>query len=268
MIKVTGPIDKMKTRLDEQGLAHYSLPLGEEQVEMNPLIGKKISLHWSSEIYDVYDGELIKKSYGQGYSYKNFMKLAQCDTCIVKPELCHYAAGTCREPEWGEKFCFMPHYVYLSVTSGVKVGITRETQLPTRWIDQGAVMAIPLVKVADRKTSGLIEIEIAKEMSDKTNWRNMLKSQYETVDLELLREQIFDQFGDLLDDMDADDVDDPITHIRYPVESVPEKISSYSFDKKETIEGTLTGIKGQYLILDHGVINMRKHSGYSITLEA
>jgi hypothetical protein len=268
MDTVSGTIMKMKSTLSSSGDVSYSLPLGDSLTEMNGFLGKKITLTWHKKIYDIHDGELIKKSYAQGHSYKNLMKLPQCDTCIVKPELCHFDKGTCRDPEWGQRNCMIPHYIYLSITSGVKIGITRETQLPTRWIDQGAVKAIPIAKVGDRKSSGLVEIEIAKEMADKTNWRNMLKGVYEDANLEMMREQIYDSYGDLLDDMGAEEVEDSETIIKYPILSLPEKISSMSFDKSDIIEGTLTGVKGQYLIFDNGVINMRKHQGYEITLNA
>lgn len=267
MVKVSGTIMKMKSTLDDQGNVSYSLPLGDTLTPLNEHLGKKISLTWNKKIFDIHDGELIKKSYAQGYSYKNLMKLPQCDTCIVKPELCHFDKGTCRDPEWGQRNCMIEHYIYLSITSGVKIGITRHTQLPTRWIDQGAVKAIPVAKVGDRKSSGLVEIEIAKEMADKTNWRNMLKGVYQDVNLEMMREQIYDSYGDLLDDMDAEEVTDSETIIKYPILTLPEKISSMGFDKNATIEGTLMGIKGQYLIFDNGVINMRKHQGYEITLD-
>jgi len=267
-MNLSGSILKMKTQLDAKGAVSYSLPMGDELLEMNPLIEKKISLEWAGDIFDIYDGEKIKKSYGQGYSYKNLISLARCDTCIIKPELCHYHKGTCREPKWGEEHCFIPHYIYLSVTSGVKVGITRETQVPTRWIDQGAVKAIAVAKVPDRKTSGMIEVEIAKEMADKTNWRKMLRGEYEDVDLELMREQIYENYGDLLDDGDAEDLDDPVVEIHYPIVEVPQKFSSLSFNKLNKIEGTLLGIKGQYLILDTGVLNIRKHNGYHIEIKA
>ena len=194
------------------------------------------------------------------------MKLAACDTCIIKPELCHYDKGTCRQPEWGEKNCFIPHYVYLAVSSHVKVGITRHTQIPTRWIDQGASYALPILKVEDRKTSGELEIEIAKSFSDKTNWRKMLANDVADEDLYALREQIYDDFADIFDDFDAEDLEDDLTHINYPVLEYPSKVTSMGFDKKPVIEGTLMGIKGQYLILDTGVVNMRKHQGYYIYL--
>ena len=273
----SGTIRKMKGDLQSgEDPVQYHLPLRnieepdnldkEILAPMNDFLGKEITLDYQESIYDIYDGKSIKKSYGQGFSYKNFISLARCDSCIVKPELCHYHKGTCREPKWGEEHCFIPHVIYLSITSGVKIGITRETQVPTRWIDQGAVYALPILKVADRKTSGMVEVELAKTMADKTNWRNMLKGEYEFVDLELIRDQIFEEYGDLLDDADADDIEEDILEIKYPILEVPKKFSSLSFDKKQKIEGTLLGIKGQYLILDTGVINMRKHQGYHITL--
>ncbi len=270
----SGTIRKMKSEL---GLGvnpvTYQLPLidpidnkSEILVPMNDLLGQKITLEYQDQIFDIYDGKPIKKSYAQGFSYQNLMTLARCDTCIVKPELCHYHKGTCREPKWGEEHCFIPHVIYLSITSGVKIGITRETQVPTRWIDQGAQYALPILKVADRKTSGMVEVELARTMADKTNWRNMLKGVFEFVDLEMIRDQIFDEYGDLLDDADAEDIDAEVLEIKYPILETPEKITSLSFDKKKKIEGTLLGIKGQYLILDTGVINMRKHQGYKIEL--
>jgi len=274
---ITGTIRKMKSELGNgENPVSYSLPLltpgtNENEakstlVDMNKLLGTRITLDYQGQIFDIYDGKPIKKSYGQGFSYKNFITLARCDSCIVKPELCHYDKGTCREPKWGEEHCFIPHIVYLSITSGVKVGITRETQVPTRWIDQGAEYALPILRVADRKTSGIVEVELAKTMADKTNWRNMLKGEYEFVELEMLRDQIYDEYGDLLDDADAEDLEEEVLNIKYPILELPKKINSLSFDKQPKIEGTLLGIKGQYLLLDTGVINMRKHQGYNITL--
>ena len=49
------------------------------------------------------------------------------------------------------------HIVYLSMTSGIKAGITRASQVPTRWIDQGATQAQPVFRVNTRYQSGLME---------------------------------------------------------------------------------------------------------------
>lgn len=135
-MKFSGNILKMKTTLNSP--VSYSLPLGDNLVPMNQFIGRNIKLEYNGQINCIATGEKIKKTYNQGYSYKAFMQLPECDVCIVKPELCHYSKGTCRDKEWGEKHCFIPHFVYLAISSHVKVGITRHTQIPTRWIDQGA----------------------------------------------------------------------------------------------------------------------------------
>jgi hypothetical protein len=259
-----GHLMKMKSKLMQT--VEYSLPLDESLIELNPLLGKKVSLKFDGVIHCIASGEKIKKSYNQGYSYKSFISLAECDLCIVKPELCHYAKGTCRDPAWGEKHCMQPHIVYLALSSNVKVGITREKQVPTRWIDQGATQALPILRVKDRHTAGLIEVEIAKEYSDRTDWRKMLKGELDEgdFDLSMLRDQIFDDFGDIIDNFEAEDLEEEIVEINYPILELPKKVTSLGFDKKPLIEGTLLGIKGQYLILDTGVLNIRKHQGYQI----
>lgn len=261
-----GTIRKMESEIDSAGLVHYTLPLGDERVEMNPLIGEKISMQFAGNIYCIATGDKIKKTYNQGFSYKAFISLACCDICIVKPEKCHFHLGTCREPKWGEEHCFQPHYVYLSQTSCFKVGITRQTQIPTRWVDQGANFAIKLFKVPDRITSGRIEVLVKSEVADKTNWRKMLQESPDDMGLLEFKEQILEKYGDEAVRLGAEICDEDVTEISFPVEAYPEKVKSMGFDKIPKIEGVLKGIKGQYLILEQGVINMRKHQGYEITI--
>lgn len=263
---IEGNILKMENQLGS--VAEYFLPIGDQKVPMNELVGKEIEFEFKGQINCISTGEKLKKTYNQGYSYKAFSTLPECDICIVKPELCHYDKGTCRDPKWGEKHCLTPHYIYLSIASAPKIGITREVNIPHRWIDQGASYALPILKVKDRLTSGIIESEIAKNMSDKTNWRKMLKGEIAEADLYEIRDQIFEDYGDLIDDLEADDIDEEILEIKYPIESLPEKIVSLGFDKKPVIKGKLTGIKGQYLIFDNGVLNMRKHQGYYLYLNS
>ena len=266
-MRVEGNILKMTSLLDTP--VSYSLPLSGTKIPLNPLLGKKIKLSFRGQINDIATGKKIGKSYGQGYSYRSFMSLARCDLCILRPELCHYHKGTCREPQWGEKHCLTPHYVYLANTSGVKVGITRESQIPTRWIDQGAREALPILKVPNRLQSGLLEVKIKEEVTDKTHWRNMLKGVVKDVDLLDVREHIYDIFGRDIDEQEAEDVDREVVSIKYPVEEYPPQIKLLSFDKHKDIEGVLKGIHGQYLLFDGGgVLNIRKHQGYSIVLEA
>lgn len=256
---------KLKTKHDD--IVQYSLPIGEESIDLNSLIGKPIKLEFSGNIYCLDTGKKIKKSYGQGFSWEAFNTLAQCDQCIFMPQLCHYANGTCREPKWGEEHCMMPHIVYLANTSELKVGITRKTQIPTRWMDQGASFALPILEVKDRLTSGLIEVEIAKKIGDKTNWRKMLKGEVQDIDLLAKRDEILKEFSTLISKYDAKVLEPQIYTFNYPVETYPKKITSLSFDKSPIIEGKLLGIKGQYLILDCGVLNIRKFQGYEVALK-
>ena len=268
----SGCVRKMVSELT--GPVTYQLPLGEERVEMNALLGEQIKLDYEGVIHCIHCDRKTKKSFNQGYCYPCFQRLAQCDACIVSPEKCHYDAGTCREPEWGEEHCMIEHVVYLSNTSGVKVGITRHSQVPTRWIDQGAVQALPIFRVQTRYQSGLVETVYKQHIADKTNWRAMLKGEVEDLDLAAVRDQLYlecrpelealqEQFG-LQAIQPVDDAE--VVAIDYPVEEYPTKVVSHNLDKNGTVEGRLRGIKGQYLILDSGVINMRKYGGYHLEL--
>lgn len=261
-----GDLRKMKTSL-VAGVVQYQLVLGDDRVEMNQLLGQPIHLHFTGNIHCVATGEKIKKTYNQGYSYKAFMTLPECDICIVKPELCHYDKGTCRDSAWGLEHCFAPHCLYLAYSSEMKVGITREHQVPTRFMDQGATLALPILKLKSRRDSGRLESEIAKELSDRTNWRKMLQGDGADLDVQELydkRDQLFEDYGDFIDELGAEDIDQEVITLSYPVLEYPQKINSLSFDKNPEVKGVLLGIKGQYLILDTGVINMRKHQGYEI----
>ena len=176
-----GALSKMSTRLEQP--VQYSLRLGEQDLDLNALLGQGVRLEYLGAIHCSHCGRKTKKSFSQGYCYPCFSKLAQCDTCIMSPERCHYAAGTCREPAWGEQFCMTEHVVYLANSSGAKVGITRATQVPTRWIDQGATQALPIMRVATRQQSGLVEDVLRSQVTDRTNWRAMLKGEAAPLDL-------------------------------------------------------------------------------------
>jgi len=265
-MKAEGNILKMQTSLGP--VVKYSLPMGQNLVDMNQLIGKKIQLQFKGQINCIETGEKIKKSYNQGYSYKSFITLAACDMCIMKPETCHFAKGTCREPEWAQTHCMIPHVVYLANSSGIKVGITRESQIPTRWMDQGATQALPILRVKDRLTSGLIEVELAKKLGDKTDWRKMLQGPSDSIDLLALQLEINREFKSLFEKHQAEVMQQTVLDILYPVEVYPKKVSSYNLDKDSLIEDRLMGIKGQYLIFEKAVINLRKYQGYYLYLEA
>jgi hypothetical protein len=267
-----GPVRKMKTRLAEQ--VQYTALLGDNEVELNQYLGRKLRLEFSGSINCIHCGRKTAKSFNQGYCYPCFKRLAQCDSCIVSPEKCHYAAGTCREPEWGEQHCMIDHIVYLANTSGLKVGITRGSQVPTRWMDQGATQALPIFRVDTRMHSGMVELVFKRHMADRTNWQAMLRGDAQPCDLEQARLQLLatcadeitalqQQFG--LQAISSLEAQQQIL-ISYPVLEYPAKVTSFNLDKSPSAGGTLLGIKGQYLIFDAGVINMRKYGGYELSL--
>jgi len=272
---MAGAVAKMKTHLDGD-LACYTMPIGEQLLPMNELIGKRLQMAFKQQINCVHCGRLTKKSFNQGHCYPCFQRLAQCDICIVSPEKCHYAAGTCREPEWGESHCMIDHVVYLANSSGLKVGITRGTQVPTRWIDQGAVSALPIYRVSTRLQSGLVETIYKNHVADKTSWQAMLKGSPDDQDLfarrDALAEACADEIAELQQRFGLQAIQPlntaVVQHIDYPVSEYPLKVKSFNLDKVPELEGTLMGIKGQYLIFDTGVINIRKYAGYHIELSS
>jgi hypothetical protein len=267
-----GNVRKMKTSLEQP--VEYSMPVGDTEIAMNQYLGQQLQLDFGGVINCIHCARKTNKSFSQGYCYPCFKRLAQCDSCIVSPEKCHYAAGTCREPEWGEQHCMTDHVVYLANTSGIKVGITRGSQVPTRWMDQGATQAKPIFRVDTRHHSGMVEVLFKNHIADKTNWQAMLKGDADDRDLEQVRLELLESCSGAIDDLrqrhglqsisilkDAEE-----TRISYPVIEYPQKVKSFNLDKTPTVRGTLMGIKGQYLIFDSGVINIRKYGGYHLTL--
>jgi len=272
LIQASGHLEKMHTSLDDSGAVDYQLPLDKQLISLNQYIGKRISLEHLGDIHCLHCGRRSKKSFSQGYCYPCFTKLPQCDTCIMSPEKCHFHHGTCRDPEWGEKFCFTDHFVYLANSSGVKVGITRGNQLPTRWIDQGATQGLPIFRVDTRYQAGLIEDRLREHIADKTHWQRMLKGNAESVDLGLLRDELMTKSESELELLEQEFglqalqrlYNESTTEIEFPVSIWPEKVKSFNLDKQPLIEGLLQGIKGQYLIFDSGVINIRKYTAYNV----
>ncbi len=272
---LTGNIRKMHvSAAGETNHVKYTLPVGERTIDMNALIGQQIDMAHTGTINCVHCGRVTKKSFNQGYCYPCLTRLAQCDSCIIKPELCHYHEGTCREPEWGERNCMDDHFVYLANTGNVKVGITRHVQdkVSSRWIDQGASQAVVMLRVPNRLTSGLVETLCKDYIADKTNWRTMLKAQPEPQDLYAKKEELLQAIGPQLDALRQEkglqaitEIDSECVSIQYPVNQYPVKIKSINLDKTPSFSGTLLGIKGQYLLLDDDrVINMRKYAGYEL----
>ena len=264
-----GNVRKMQgeRNADDAQPLRYFLPLDGVLLPMNELIGRRLSIRASAGITCVGCGKASAKSFNQGYCYRCFIKLAACDLCIMKPETCHHHLGTCREPAWGERHCMIPHVVYLANSTGLKVGITRETQIPTRWIDQGAAQALPIFRVATRRLSGLIETALAEHVADKTKWQSLVKGEYAPLDLRAERDRLLAVAAEAIAGIadahpgQVERLDAEVLELNYPVERYAPKAKSLSPEKEEA-SGVLTGIKGQYLLFDTGVLNVRKFTGH------
>ncbi len=273
-MQISGNIRKLQGQRQDDNAVRYALPIGDALLDLSPFIGKRLKLSHSGKINCVHCGRATKKSYQQGHCFPCMKRLASCDLCIVKPELCHYAKGTCREPEWGEAHCLQDHIVYLANTSGLKVGITRAPNIPSRWIDQGASAALPIFQVATRLQSGELETLFAQKLADKSNWRALLKGKPEAVDLIAARDDLFIEFASEIAALQQKNPEQlqPLYEAQpwaldYPVLAYPSTIRSLNLDKTPVIDAQLQGIKGQYLIFDQGVMNLRKYSGYELTIE-
>lgn len=270
-MQLTGHLRKMLTV--HQPMVEYQLLLDDNKVPLNALLGKTLGFNYSGDIHCIACGRKTNKSFSQGYCFPCMRSLAECDICLIKPEQCHYAEGTCRDNSWGEEHCFQDHFVYLANSSGLKVGITRQTNVPCRWMDQGATHALPIYKTSTRLISGLVEVIIKQHVNDKTHWQRMLKGRPEPIDLARHRDELYNICAKDIKKVMADNGNDSVTKLinekplefNYPVTTYPAKVSSLNFDKTSDISGILLGIKGQYLIMDSGVLNIRKFSGYNIT---
>ena len=269
VMKFYGNIRKMKASIGEE--VNYFLPLFDnlnpsEEIFMNELIGQTISISYSGTINCVVSGKRIKKTFGDGMSYDAFKSSPLAVESIIRPELSKIHEGIAlRDYEWEMKHHLQPHYVYLSKTAGVKVGVTRTTQIPTRWIDQGAVEALIIAETPYRQAAGLIEIALKNHILDRTNWRKMLQNNLVDNDLYEVRENLIPIIDDELSQYVKKS--ETISQINFPVIKYPEKVKSVGLDKNPLIEEKLVGIKGQYLLFDNDtVFNMRKHTGYLIEL--
>lgn len=264
----------MKTQLSDQVI--YHLPIEKELISLNELIGNNISLKYENEIYCTFCEKKINKSF-QGFCYNCFVSAPEAADCILRPELCLAHEGKGRNIEWEKKHHLQEHFVYLALSNSVKVGVTRSTQVPTRWIDQGASSVIRLAKVPYRYLAGVIEVEMKKYFTDKTNWQKMLTlslasfpaergitciSEFIVAEKRRAREFFSTEIQQYYSE------DDIITTLNYPVLKYPEKVKSIDFEKQNVLAGKLIGIKGQYLMFeDNSVVNVRKYEGYVVCVE-
>jgi hypothetical protein len=258
-----------KMRVEHTSPVSYFITLGDEEVYMNSLLEKELEIQFTGIIHCVACGRKIKKAFGQGFCYPCFLNSPLNSECILKPELCQAHLGKGRDPEWEEANHNKPHYVYLALTSNIKVGVTRADQVPTRWIDQGAWKTIKIAYTPYRNVAGMIETSLKEHMSDKTNWQKMLKNEMD-YSINIYDEK--NKVAEILEDNYQEFLiphENEIYTFEYPVINYPEKIKSINLDNEPLIQGKLSGIRGQYLIFeDNRVINIRKYSGYEIILSS
>jgi hypothetical protein len=243
----------------------YALSVGNEELPLTSLLENSIEMRFTGEKSCVHCGRKVKKLFQNGYCYPCVTTLAECDLCIVKPHECHYDQGTCRDNTFGDSHCMIPHYVYLADSSAVKVGLTRKGRQLKRWTDQGATSAVLLAQTPTRKLAGQLEMHIAQHLPDKTDWRKMLRDTGDRdADLLDVRQQVISTLdsgytGFILADSG------PIHRFEYPRVSGFEPIlKSLSLDKEPTVSGRLYAIKGQYLMFEHRVLNIKKHAGFHV----
>ena len=265
-MEAKGNLQKMRSNIAND-VVEYKLVLNNEVVDMNDLVGKAVELEFQNQINCISCGKLTSKSFAQGFCYNCFQTAPEAEECMLHPEKCRAHLGEARDPEFAEKHCLIPHYVYLAVASGVKVGITRNTQIPTRWIDQGASKAVIIAEVPNRHIAGVLEVFLKDYFADKTNWRSMLKNDVaNSIDILTEKKKAIELLPAELKKYAVKE--DEVLELNYPVIAFPLKPKSLSFDKETKVSGVLNGIKGQYLLLDEDrVLNIRKHNGYLVSLK-
>ena len=263
MTTFEGTLTKMETEMGSP--IQYYLIFDSNFINVNQLINKDIEI--THKGYQCLNCKKAKKIWRQGFCYDCFSTIPAAADWIMNPELskAHLDIED-RDLEYEKRVQLQPHTVYLALSSEVKVGVTRNTQVPTRWIDQGAVQALPIIETPNRYLAGVAEVALKNHFADKTNWQKMLKNEPHVVNLseeknnlkQWLQEEILPYFleKDTLYDFD------------FPVNKYPVKVSSLNLEKTPNFTGKVVGIKGQYLIFEDGtVFNVRTYEGYVVSLK-
>ncbi len=258
-----GVIKKMATWQDNP--IKYYLNLSNELVSINDLLGKEIEIEHIG--YECLSCGAPKKIFRQGFCYDCFTNAPEAGEWIMHPELskAHLDIED-RDLEYEKRVQLQPHILYFAVASDLKIGVTRKTQVPTRWIDQGASFAIPIVEVPNRYLAGIAEVALKAHYTDKTNWRKMLQNDILNIDLvaakqqvkELLPSEVLPYFNDASNELFS---------FNYPLTQPIDKIVSVNLEKSPKIKGKLIGVKAQYLLFDEGVWNLRANEGYVINMQ-
>lgn len=258
-----GVLTKMRTEFGSP--IQYFLQLGEDELNINELLGEQVRLSFVG--FQCLNCGSEKKIYRMGHCYDCFYKIPQTADWIIRPELSKAHLGEeDRDLAYEKQVQLTPHIVYLALSSNVKVGVTRKSQVPTRWIDQGATAALEIIEAPNRYLAGIAEVALKQFVADKTNWRKMLKNEMEPIDLFAFRDQLSQYIPEevrpyfLSDSTKKWDLD-------FPVQQYPNKIKSLNLVKMPVFEDRLVGIKGQYFLFENEtVFNVRGNEGFVVEL--
>jgi hypothetical protein len=258
-----GVLTKMETEFLDP--IQYYLVFEHDFINMNQLLGKSLQIEFVG--FQCLNCGLNKPIFRQGFCKSCFFDIPQAADWIMRPELSTaHLDKEDRDLDYEKKVQLQPHIVYLANSSNVKVGVTRKSQVPTRWIDQGAHEAIEIVEVPNRYLAGITEVALKNHVGDKTNWRTMLKNDIQDENLVEWRERLKQFIPDEAKDYFI--ANNSETNLEFPVEKYPEKPKSLNIVKAERYTGKLLGIKGQYLIFeDDTVFNIRSSEGLVVRIE-
>jgi hypothetical protein len=252
-----GVLKKMITEIGSP--IRYYLNLESDFLEINQLLDQTVKINFlGTQCLSCHDSKPI---FRQGFCKNCFFENPSAGDWIMRPELSKAHLGEeDRDLEYEKKVQLQPHSVYLALSSHLKVGVTRKTQIPTRWIDQGAHQAVGILEVPNRYLAGVAEVSLKEHFSDKTNWRKMLQNDYEEILWTTAINQAIDALPkDLKPHIIRDQL---VTELQFPVLQYPEKVKSLNLEKENSYTGVLKGIKGQYLIFeDQTVYNIRSNEG-------
>lgn len=259
-----GPLQKMKTMPENP--VRYALTLGNDLLAMNQLIGRELNMRFTKK-HICFCGLQVDRVYRANFCYECYFSKPQAGEAIFRPELSKAHLGQeDRDLEFEKAYQLQPHVVYLANSAGLKVGVTRARQKLHRWMDQGASAAIVFAETENRYQAGLIEVAMKEHLSDKTPWQRMVKGEVDEIDLLAEKKRLVNFLKGENESFISND--DTVYSFEYPVNAYPQKVKSINLSKVESYSGTLTGIKGQYLLFEDGqVMNVRSHEGYVVELD-
>ncbi|MGB1941674.1 MAG: DUF2797 domain-containing protein [Flavobacteriaceae bacterium] len=259
-----GPLRKMRTQINDP--IDYYMTFPSVFVRVNDLIGKSLSFTHTG--FSCMSCGIDQPIFRQGFCKSCFFEMPSAGDWIMRPELSQaHLDIEDRDLAYEKKVQLQPHIVYLAVSSGLKVGVTRKTQVPTRWIDQGAHQTIPIVEVPNRYLAGITEVALKSHYNDKTNWRLMLTQKPEPLDLEAERKRALSYLPNEVKDYASSALQEKTMSLHFPLQTPPTAVKSINLTKLKQFSATLEGVKGQYLIFsDQQVMNVRGHEGVCVSL--